>query len=305
MSVELTLAIHRVFRSPHDIILWDTGHQAYVHKLLTGRTQEFSNLRQEGGLSGYPSRAESDHDWVENSHASTVVSYAHGLATAHAPARRGPIATSSRVLGDGALTGGMAYEGLNNLGHSGAKAIIILNDNGRSYAPTVSQPGREPDPAPGVPDLPAQPRPHRTDHRSRCRWSAVVLEKSVDGAAAALREMFEPPGVLRAARREVPRAVRRPRHRRRSSRRSAAASEFDGPVVVHCLTQKGRGYGPAEDDAIKNMHDTSELKAGSYTAAFSEAIVAEGEAGPSWWPSPPPCPTRPGSCPSARSSPTA
>ncbi len=136
--VELTLALHRVFNSPRDPILWDTGHQAYVHKLVTGRADGFSRLRQAGGLSGYPSRDESEHDWVENSHASTILSYAHGLATAFD--RTGQ--TDRRivaVVGDGSLTGGMAFEGLNNLGHSGRPVIIILNDNGRSYAPTISK----------------------------------------------------------------------------------------------------------------------------------------------------------------------
>src|SRR3954462_15605022 len=135
-AVELTLAVHRVFDSPHDILLWDTGHQAYVHKIVTGRREQFSELRQAGGLSGYPSRAESDHDWVENSHASTILSYAHGLATA--VALRGDDRRVVAIIGDGSMTGGLAYEALNNLGHSGRRCVIILNDNGRSYAPTVS-----------------------------------------------------------------------------------------------------------------------------------------------------------------------
>src|SRR5437660_5916422 len=133
-AVELTLAVHRVFESPRDVILWDTGHQAYVHKLVTGRREGFAQLRQADGLSGYPSRRESEHDWVENSHASTILSYAHGLATAveQTGADRRVVA----VVGDGAMTGGMAFEALNNLGHSGTRVVIILNDNGRSYAPT-------------------------------------------------------------------------------------------------------------------------------------------------------------------------
>src|SRR5262245_33297298 len=138
-AVELTLAIHRVFESPHDAILWDTGHQAYVHKIVTGRQSGFERLRQAGGLSGYPSREESEHDFVENSHASTILSYAYGLAVARdsgsEPNRRHIVA----VIGDGSMTGGMAYEALNNLGHSGRDVIIVLNDNGRSYAPTVSK----------------------------------------------------------------------------------------------------------------------------------------------------------------------
>ena len=136
-AVELSLALHRVFESPTDAIMWDTGHQAYVHKILTGRAAEFASLREGGGLSGYPSRTESEHDWIENSHASTVLSYAHGLATAFTAtdARRRIVA----VIGDGAMTGGMAFEGLNNLGHAGSDVTILLNDNGRSYAPTVSR----------------------------------------------------------------------------------------------------------------------------------------------------------------------
>ena len=135
--VELTIALHRVFDSPRDIMLWDTGHQAYVHKMLTGRLENFKSLRKAGGLSGYPSRAESEHDWIENSHASTALSYAFGIATAQA-SDEGEGRRVLAVIGDGALTGGMAFEGLNNLGHAGSNAIIILNDNGRSYAPTVS-----------------------------------------------------------------------------------------------------------------------------------------------------------------------
>ena len=138
--VELTLAMHRVFDSPRDVLLWDTGHQAYVHKMVTGRRDQFARLRQAGGLSGYPSRAESEHDWIENSHASTILCYAHGLAEAF-KLRGDDERRVVAVIGDGSLTGGMAFEGLNNLGHSDSRAVIILNDNGRSYAPTVSKLG--------------------------------------------------------------------------------------------------------------------------------------------------------------------
>ncbi len=136
-AVELTLALHRVFESPTDAILWDTGHQAYVHKIVTGRQAQFETLRQAGGLSGYPSREESEHDLIENSHASTVLSYADGIAAAR------DLGTNDRrhvvaVIGDGAMTGGMAYEALNNMGHHRRGVIVILNDNGRSYAPTIS-----------------------------------------------------------------------------------------------------------------------------------------------------------------------
>jgi len=149
--VELTLALHRVFDSPADPVLWDTGHQAYVHKLLTGRRESFASLRSAGGLSGYPNRAESAHDWVENSHASTSLAYADGLSRA-LQLRGQSEATVVAVVGDGALTGGMCWEGLNNLGAGPPRAVVVvLNDNGRSYSPTVG----------GLPthlaDLPAGP----------------------------------------------------------------------------------------------------------------------------------------------------
>src|SRR5437868_14998277 len=136
--VELTFALHRVFDSRRDILLWDTGHQAYVHKILTGRRDRFTELRQPGGLSGYPSRAESEHDWVENSHASTILSYAHGVATSLHLSGADDDRRVVAIIGDGSMTGGMAYEALNNLGHSGRRVLIVLNDNGRSYAPTIS-----------------------------------------------------------------------------------------------------------------------------------------------------------------------
>lgn len=136
--VELTIALHRVFRSPQDAILWDTGHQTYVHKILTGRAAEFDRLRQPGGLSGYPSRAESPHDIIENSHASTSLSYADGLAKAWQRAGESGHRHVVAVIGDGALTGGMAWEALNNIaGAPDRQVIIVVNDNERSYSPTI------------------------------------------------------------------------------------------------------------------------------------------------------------------------
>src|SRR5688572_14202628 len=133
--VELTVALHRVFDSPRDPLLFDTGHQAYVHKILTGRQDGFDLLRQRGGLSGYPSRAESEHDLIENSHASTALSYADGLAKAYA--LRGEKRHVVAVVGDGALTGGMCWEALNNIAGAKNPLVIIVNDNGRSYSPTI------------------------------------------------------------------------------------------------------------------------------------------------------------------------
>jgi 1-deoxy-D-xylulose-5-phosphate synthase len=282
-AVELTFALHRVFDSPRDVLLWDTGHQAYVHKLVTGRRDAFGTLRQPGGLSGYPSRAESPHDWVENSHASTILAYAHGLATAQevtgrshdrSPTQRHIVA----VIGDGSLTGGMAYEGLNNLGHSGRRVVIVLNDNGRSYAPTASMLGES------LARLRVDPR----YLRNRARLERLLhdlplvgdhLAWGLEGAKAALRELWEPPAFFEnlGVRYTGPfdgHDVEGLEHALRG------AAEFEGPIVVHVTTQKGRGYGPAEEDPVKRLHDTSEAKPGSYTAAFTEALVKEAEARP-------------------------
>jgi 1-deoxy-D-xylulose-5-phosphate synthase len=275
-AVELTLALHRVFDSPRDIILWDTGHQAYVHKILTGRQAGFAQLRKAGGLSGYPCREESDHDWIENSHASTVLSYAHGLAVAqespHGDGRR-----VIAVIGDGSMTGGMAFEGLNNFGHSGRNAIIILNDNGRSYAPTISRLG----------ESLARLRLNPTWLRQQDRLERTIqrlpaggrLARGLEATKAAVREMWEPPAFFEQLGvrytgpfdghdiEGVERALRN-------------AAELDGPVVVHVLTQKGKGHTPAEQDSIKHMHDIGAVKPGSYTAAFTEALIKEADERP-------------------------
>jgi 1-deoxy-D-xylulose-5-phosphate synthase len=272
--VELTLAVHRVFQSPRDILLWDTGHQAYVHKILTGRRDDFATLRRAGGLSGYPSRTESEHDWVENSHASTILCYAHGLAEAHK--LRGITDRSVvAVIGDGSMTGGMAFEGLNNLGHSDSRAVIILNDNGRSYAPTVSR----------LSESLGRLRLNPAYVRNRARLDRLLhdvplfgdkLERGVEGALAAVREMFEPPAFFEML------GVRYtgPFDGHDVAGLESAlrnAREFDGPIVVHVLTQKGRGYAPAENDPIKRLHDVGGVKPGSYTAAFTEALIKEAE----------------------------
>ena len=275
-AVELTLALHRVFDSPRDAILWDTGHQTYVHKLLTGRNAEFDGLRQGGQMSGYPSRAESSHDWIENSHASTVLAYAHGLATAEATT--GGNRRVVAVIGDGSMTGGMAFEGLNNLGHSGLKVTIVLNDNGRSYAPTV---GRLSESLIRIRSNPTYMRRQRRleDLAENLPWVGELLERSISATKAALRDMFEPTAFFEALGvhylgpfdghdiAEIEDALRN-------------AAEFDGPVVVHVLTQKGRGHAPAEQDPIKHMHDTGGVKVGSYTAAFTESILKAAESRP-------------------------
>ncbi len=275
--VELTLALHRVFDSPRDIILWDTGHQAYVHKLLTGRADRFATLRRPDGLSGYPSREESPHDWIENSHASTVLGYAHGLATAQ-QAEGGDRRRVIAVVGDGSLTGGMAYEGLNNLGHSGRSVTIVLNDNGRSYAPTVSKLSES------LIKVRMDPRYVRTDNQVRkvlrdIPWVGDLAGRALGATKAAVREMWEPRTFFDELgiryfgpfdghdMAELERVLHR-------------VAKLDGPCLVHVLTQKGRGYAPAENDPVKNMHDTSYAKPGSYTEAFTEALIKEAEARP-------------------------
>jgi 1-deoxy-D-xylulose-5-phosphate synthase len=273
--VELTLALHRVFDSPRDILLWDTGHQAYVHKMITGRWRDFDRLRQPGGLSGYPNRTESPHDWVENSHASTILSYAHGLAMAQDPALGGEGRRVIAVIGDGSLTGGMAFEGLNNLGHSGRRAIIVLNDNGRSYAPTASQLSAS------LIRLRLDPRVVREQDRVGRVVDRLPLGRHVargwNATKAAIREMWEPRAFFEdlGVRYTGPVDGHDLPALEKALRLAAAYDE--GPIVLHVLTEKGRGYAPAENDSIKKLHDTSEFTAGSYTAAFSEALIKEAE----------------------------
>ncbi len=240
--VELTIALHRVFDSPRDAIVWDTGHQSYVHKMLTGRGAYLAGLRQAGGMSGYPSRAESAHDLVENSHASTALSYVDGLAKAFAVRGETERAVVG-VVGDGALTGGMCWEALNNIAAATHRpVVIVLNDNGRSYAPTVGVVGghlarlREAGPAdlhePGGAGFPGNrpadgggDRPAGGEVRSLFEQLGMAYLGPVDGHDAAAVET-----VLRKA-------------------RGLAA-----PVVVHCVTRKGLGHPPAEADEADRMH---------------------------------------------------
>jgi 1-deoxy-D-xylulose-5-phosphate synthase len=273
-AVELTLALHRVFDSPRDVLLWDTGHQAYVHKLLTGRRYEFKNLRQAGGMSGYPNRAESEHDWIENSHASTALSYAHGIASGFAlrgvEGERRVVA----VVGDGALTGGMAYEALNNLGHSRRRVVIVLNDNGRSYAPTVSQLGQS------LTTLRLNPTytAARERWRMRLRELPGVGELAYSSARAldvALREMVAPHTFFEAlgVRYAGPIDGHDIEHMEQAF---THAAEWDGPIVVHVLTQKGRGYAPAEEDEIQRLHDFKVPSAATENTVGSSAGWAVG-----------------------------
>ncbi len=257
-AVELTVALHRVFDSPRDVILWDTGHQAYVHKLLTGRRYGFKTLKQAGGMSGYPNRAESEHDWIENSHASTGLSYAHGIASGFALRGVDGERKVVAVVGDGALTGGMAYEALNNLGHSGRRVVIVLNDNGRSYAPTVSQLSQS------LTTLRLNPTYTAARERLRLRLRELpglgeLAYSGVHSVTSALRDMvaphtfFEALGVRYAGPIDGHDIVH-------MEQAFTHAAEWDGPIVVHVLTQKGRGYAPAEEDDIQRLHDVKATK---------------------------------------------
>ena len=259
-AVELTLALHRVFDSPRDVILWDTGHQAYVHKLLTGRRYGFKTLKQAGGMSGYPNRAESEHDWIENSHASTALSYAHGIASGFELRGIDGERKVVAVVGDGALTGGMAYEALNNLGHSRRRVVIVLNDNGRSYAPTVSQLSQS------LTTLRLNPTYTAARERLRLRLRELpalgeLAYSGVHSVTSALRDMVAPHTFFEAlgVRYAGPIDGHDIEHMEQAF---THAAEWDGPIVVHVLTQKGRGYAPAEEDDIQRLHDVKATKAG-------------------------------------------
>ncbi|MGB0100146.1 MAG: 1-deoxy-D-xylulose-5-phosphate synthase [Nocardioides sp.] len=284
--VELTMALHRVFDSPHDRIVFDTGHQAYVHKLLTGRKAGFEKLRQEGGVSGYPSQAESDHDIVENSHASTALSYADGLAKAYTI--RGEDRHVVAVIGDGALTGGMAWEALNNIAiATGSKLVIVVNDNGRSYTPTIG--GL----ATALTRLRTNPRYEHVLDLVKRRLNAVpgvgpaaydalhAMKKGVKDAVAP-QGLFEDLGLKyvgpvdghdRAAMEQV----------------LAQAKRFNGPVIVHALTRKGYGYDPAERHEADQFHGPGpfDVQTGAekpkgriWTDHFSDTMVEIGQRRP-------------------------
>ena len=284
-AVEMTLAIHRVFDSPNDIVLWDTGHQAYVHKLVTGRREDFAALKQEDGLSGYPNRAESEHDWVENSHASTILSYAHGLATALKHSGEEDTRRIVAVVGDGAMTGGMAYEGLNNLGHSGRKVVIVLNDNGRSYAPTISRLSTEISRLrlrPGYMNLRSKiaRRLDRLGSMGRlvdAGWTALTT--AIREAAADPVPFFEALGVRYTGPfdgHDIPAMEEALRN----------AASYDGPIVVHVRTEKGRGYQPAVEDEEQRLHDFKVVSPSAqvntpapatWTQSFTEALLTAAE----------------------------
>jgi len=278
--VELTLALHRVFYSPHDPIIFDTGHQAYVHKMLTGRSDEFESLRKKGGLSGYPSRAESEHDWVESSHASAALSYADGLAKAFELSghrNRHVVA----VVGDGALTGGMCWEALNNIAASRRPVIIVVNDNGRSYAPTIG----------GVADhlatLRLQPVYEQALERGRDAVRSLPLigesaYRFMHSVKAGIKDSLSPQLLFTDLGLKYVGPV--DGHDERAVEVALRhARGFGRPVIVHVVTRKGMGYPPAEADEAEQMHSTvpidpatgqaTKIAGPGWTATFSDALI--------------------------------
>ena len=266
--VELTIALHRVFDSPVDRIVFDVGHQAYVHKLLTGRQAQFGTLRQAGGISGYPSRAESEHDLVENSHASTGLCYADGLAKAYR-LRGETDRTVVAIIGDGALTGGMAWEALNNISvNKDSRIVIVVNDNGRSYQPTIG----------GLADhlstiRISQRYEHVLDYiKTTLSHTPVVgppLYETLHGIKKGIKDVLQPQvlfedlglkylGPIDGHDEQIlEHALRR-------------ASDFGGPVIVHAITRKGFGYPLAEQNEEDCLH---QVPAAPTAAAIQAAPV--------------------------------
>ncbi|KRF29696.1 1-deoxy-D-xylulose-5-phosphate synthase [Phycicoccus sp. Soil802] len=281
--VELTIALHRVFDSPRDAIVFDTGHQSYVHKLLTGR-HDFSQLKKQGGLSGYPSRAESEHDVVENSHASTALSWADGIAKARR--LRGEKGRHTvAVIGDGALTGGMAWEAINNIAaDKDLPLTIVVNDNERSYAPTIG----------GLADHLATLRTTRGYERfldwgkntlSRTPVVGGAMYETLHGVKKGIKDIVAPQGMFEDLglkylgpvdghdEQAVEAALRR-------------ARAFGGPVLVHVITEKGRGYDPARRHQGDQWHAIGkfnpetglpfEVSGRIWTDEFNDEMVAIG-----------------------------
>src|SRR6476646_6292190 len=256
--IEMTLAMHRGFESPRDPIIFDTGHQSYVHKILTGRQDQFPTLRQRHGLSGYPSPTESEHDWVANSHASPALSYADGLAKAIR--LQGTGGTVVAFVGDGSLTGGMAWEALNNIAASDdLPLVIVVNDNGRSYTPTVGGLARH------LSGLRTNPRYEQILDLIRRNVSRAPLIGStaydiLHGIKIGLKDMLAPQGMFADLGLKYVGPV--DGHDVVAVERALVqAKQFGGPVLVHCLTRKGNGFKAAEDHEEDRFHAVGKIDA--------------------------------------------
>ena len=282
--VELTIAIHRTFQSPKDVIVFDTGHQTYVHKLLTGRIAGFDKLRQRGGLAGYPNRVESEHDVVENSHASTALSWSDGIAKGFMLTKQTD-RTVVCVVGDGSLTGGMAWEALNNIAAStNEKLVIVVNDNERSYSPTIG----------GVATYLSTLRTTK-GYEKFLDWGKGVLEKTpvvgqpiyetLHGMKKGIKDIIAPQGMFE----DLGLKYFGPVDGHDISAMEKAlriAKDFGGPVLVHVITEKGKGHAPAINDEAEKFHavgvvnpETGEpvnKSVKSWTSVFSDELVKIG-----------------------------
>ena len=283
--VELTIAIHRVFDSPQDAIIWDTGHQSYVHKMFTGRLDQFSELRKKDGISGYPARIESAHDIVENSHASTALSWADGIARAYEQTGELKDRHVVAVVGDGSLTGGMSWEALNNIAaQTHRPLVIIVNDNGRSYSPTIG----------GLSTHLASLRTNEM-YEKVLDWGKETLLKSpigrpvfeaLHGMKKGIKDVFAPQGLFEDLGLKYLGPV--DGHDEDLIENALqVAKRFNGPVLVHVITEKGKGYGPALDDEAEKFHATGVINpdtgkpvnasATTWTSVFSDELVAIGK----------------------------
>ena len=283
--VELTIAIHRVFESPRDVVVFDTGHQSYVHKILTGRAPGFEKLRQRGGIAGYPNRRESEHDIIENSHASTALSWADGIARGFM-IQDETERTVVAVVGDGALTGGMSWEALNNIAASKElRLVIVINDNERSYSPTIG----------GVATYLSTLRATK-GYEKFLDWGKGVLERTpvvgqpiyetLHGMKKGLKDIVAPQGMFEDLGLKYLGPV--DGHDILALEKALTqAKKFAGPVLVHAITEKGRGHAPALQDEAEKFHavgvvdpETGEplSKSGTtWTSVFSDAMVALGK----------------------------
>ncbi|CAN2239266.1 Dxs Deoxyxylulose-5-phosphate synthase [actinobacterium SCGC AAA044-D11] len=282
--VELTIAIHRIFESPKDTIIFDTGHQSYVHKLLTGRIAGFDKLRQRGGVSGYPNRAESKHDVVENSHASTALSWSDGVARGNLI--KGDLdKTVVCVVGDGALTGGMSWEALNNIASSDdLKLVIVVNDNERSYSPTIG----------GLATYLSTLRT-TSGYEKFLDWGKGVLEKTpvvggpiyetLHGVKKGIKDIVAPQGMFEDLGLKYLGPI--DGHNIEAMENALEqAKNFGAPVLVHVITEKGRGHAPAINDAAEKFHAVGIVSpetgvpvaknAPNWTSVFSDEICEIG-----------------------------
>jgi 1-deoxy-D-xylulose-5-phosphate synthase len=286
--VELTIAIHRVFQSPRDIVLFDTGHQSYVHKILTGRADQFDLLRQRDGISGYPNRRESDHDVIENSHASTALSWADGVSRGFSLTGQ-PDRHVVAVVGDGALTGGMSWEALNNLSpESDRNLVIVVNDNERSYSPTIG----------GLATYLTTLRASKEYERILSRGKRMLhntpfvgkyIYGTLHGIKKGMKDMLAPQGMFEDLGFKYLGPI--DGHDIEAMEKTLQmAKEFGSPVIVHAITEKGRGYKPALDDMAEKFHAVGivdpvtgkplKASATSWTNVFSEEITQIGRENP-------------------------